>query len=213
MPKIFVISGGPGVGKTSVVNELEKKGFNVLKEAARELSQSDKRFKEKSILEINKKDFQDAILGFQIKQIKELEKNERENNRKNKKINRNSENDDKLGMGSRNDGKLKQEVAFSDRGLGDTFVYYVLASYKIPKDKFEYAKKFRYEKIFILDFLDFYEKDDLRKETIKEAEKIHDDIIKMYEKIGYDSNIITVPFMSVEKRADFILNKISLEEG
>ena len=192
MPKIFVISGGPGVGKTSVVNELEKRSFKILKEAARELTQRDKRFNGKSILEINKKDFQDAIFDFQIKQIKELEnkeleKSERKNNRKNK----------------------KKKIIFSDRGLGDTFVYYELAGYKVPKDKLKYAKKFRYEKIFVLDFLDFYEKDNLRKETIKEAEKIHNEIIKMYKKIGYNSNIITVPFMSVEKRVYFILNKIS----
>ena len=62
--KIFVITGGPGTGKTSVVNELEKKGFRVLREVARWVSENDIRFKGKNILEINKKDFQDAIFDF-----------------------------------------------------------------------------------------------------------------------------------------------------
>lgn len=210
MPKIFVISGGPGVGKTSVINELEKRGFKILKEAAREIILRDKRFREKSIIEINKKDFQDAILDFQIKQIKELEKNKKENNRRNNKININSENDDKFGNVLRNNDKRKHEIVFSDRGLGDTLAYYKLNGLEIPKEKLDKVKKIRYEKIFILDFLDFYEHDDLRKESKEEQKKIHNEIIKMYEKLGHKSKIITVPFMSVEKRAEFILSKINL---
>ena len=70
--KICVISGGPGVGKTSVIEELEKQGFRVLKEGARIVSESDSRFVGKSILEVNKKDFQDAIFEVQKKQIDSL---------------------------------------------------------------------------------------------------------------------------------------------
>lgn len=177
MAKIYVISGGPGTGKTSTINELEKRGYKILKEAAREVSQKDKKFKGKSILEINKKDFQDAIFEFQVKQIGQL-----------KKLN-------------------KKEIIFSDRGFGDTLTYYKLDGLQTPKEKFDYAKKFRYEKIFILDFLNFYEQDNLRKESRKGAEKIHAGIIKTYKELEY--KIINVPFISVEKRVEFILNKIS----
>jgi len=199
MPKIYIISGGPGTGKTSVINELEKRGFKILKEAARELSKTDKRFIGKSVLEVNKKDFQDAIFEFQIKQIKEIEtrKKERENNKFNK-IN-NKREDDK---------ENKNEIVFSDRGIGDTLVYYKINNLKIPKEKLEKTKKIRYKKIFILDFLDFYEHDELRKESKEEQEKIHSKIIKMYENLGYKNKIVIVPFMSIEERADFVLNNL-----
>jgi predicted ATPase len=38
-PNFFVISGGPGAGKTSVLAELEKLGFRYVPEAARQLIQ------------------------------------------------------------------------------------------------------------------------------------------------------------------------------
>jgi len=63
-----VISGGPGTGKTSVINELRNE-FEILEEAARNLGDNDERFKGKSIREIEPQDFQDAIFEEQRKQI------------------------------------------------------------------------------------------------------------------------------------------------
>ena len=171
--KIFVISGGPGVGKTSVINELRKREFKVLIEAAREVSNTDQRFIGKSTLEINKKDFQDAIFDFQKIQLSKL---------------------------------TRGEVVFTDRGFGDILAYYKLADYNIPHEKFEHAKNFKYDKVFILDFIDFYEKDELRQEHLKDQKKIHIEIVNMY--INLDYEIIKVPFRSVEERADFIINLI-----
>ena len=37
MQKIYVITGGPGVGKTTVIEGLEKRGFFVVHECAREV--------------------------------------------------------------------------------------------------------------------------------------------------------------------------------
>ena len=62
---VYTISGGPGFGKTSVINELRKRGYRVLGEASRKVSNTDQRFIGKSILEVNKKDFQNAIFDFQ----------------------------------------------------------------------------------------------------------------------------------------------------
>jgi len=36
-PYFFVISGGPGAGKTTILLELEKLGFNYAPEAARQI--------------------------------------------------------------------------------------------------------------------------------------------------------------------------------
>mgnify|MGYP001581106973 CR=1 FL=1 len=182
MSRKFVIAGGPGTGKTSIINGLEKRGYRILKEAAREISKKDKRFIGKSILEINKKDFQNAILDFQIKQIKELEKIK--------------------------NGEEEKEIIFFDRGLGDTLAYYNLYKLKTTKDKINKIKNIKYEKIFVLDFLNVYKNDKLRKESEEEQEKIHEEIIEMYNKLGYKERIITIPFMSVKKRVNFILNKI-----
>ena len=81
-------------------------------------------------------------------------------------------------------------------------IYYALAGLDIPADKFEYAKKFRYVKVFILDPLDFYEHDDLRQESEEEQKRIHNGIVRMYNKLGY--GVVRVAFMSVEERVGFI---------
>lgn len=174
--KLFIISGGPGTGKTSIINELSKK-FKVLPEAAREVGDNDPHFKGKSIKEINPFDFQKAIFDFQKNEFTNIK--------------------DK-----------NHKIVFSDRGFGDTLAYYKFHNLKIPKDELDYAKKFRYSEVFILDFLNFYEKDALRQENNREQKKIHKLIVDVYKKLGY--NPITVPFMSISERVDFILSKINI---
>ncbi|MEK6819758.1 MAG: ATP-binding protein [Nanoarchaeota archaeon] len=62
---IYFISGGPGFGKTKLVEELFHLGYNVAPEAAREVAENDLRFKGKDIGKIEKKLFQDAIFERQ----------------------------------------------------------------------------------------------------------------------------------------------------
>jgi len=170
--KVYVISGGPGTGKTSVINELGKE-FKILPEAARLLGENDRRFKGKSSEETDKKEFQDAIFEIQKKQIENLK-------------------DDK--------------IVFSDRGIGDTIAYYKINGINVPKEVLDYSKKIRYSGIFIMNSLNFYEKDDFRQETEERQKRIHEEIIKIYKQLGY--KIIFVPFMSVEDRVRFIKERV-----
>ncbi|MEJ2267457.1 MAG: ATP-binding protein [Nanoarchaeota archaeon] len=170
---IYIISGGPGTGKTSTIKELKKRGFKILPEATREIASKDKRFIGKSIKEINMSQFQEEIFN--------LQKNFYLNN-------------------------CSEGIIFSDRGFGDTLAYYKINNLDIPKDKFDYANRFSFAKIFILDFLNFYETDELRMESKREQEIIQNEIIKMYQKLNYKP--IIVPFDSLENRVNFILNKI-----
>jgi len=171
--KIYVISGGPGTGKSETIKKIGERGHNVIEEAARQIANNDERFIGKSINEINQQQFHDAIFALQVDQIEKLSPEDR--------------------------------IFFSDRGLGDTIAYYNVRELKLSEENLEYAKKFRYKKIFILDFLDFYEKDELRTEEKEEQEQIHKSIIDVYTQLGYE--VIIVPFMSVEERVDFILNR------
>ena len=177
--RLFVITGGPGTGKTSVINKLSKK-FKVIPEAAREVGENNIRFKGKSTKEINHYYFQREIFNFQKKEFSKI-------------------------MGKR------KKIIFSDRGFGDTLAYYKFHNLKVPKEEYDYAKKFRFSGVFILDFLDFYEKDKLRQENKKEQKKIHKLIINMYKQLGYEP--IIVPFMNISKRVNFILSKVNISKG
>ena len=171
--KIFVVSGGPGTGKTCTLNELQK-DFRIIPESARAVAESDPRFIGKSIKEINQKDFQEAIFNYERKQFKSVK---------------------------------DEEIVFSDRGLGDTLAYREIHKLGIPKRMLDFAMKFRYSAIFMLDPLKNYEQDSLRMETKEEADAIHAKITKMYEELGY--RIIMVPVLSVKERAKFIRAKIN----
>ena len=147
---VYSISGGPGCGKTTTVKAFEGQYF-ALPEAARMLGDSDARFRGKSIEDIDKKEFQEAIFSTQRRQLENMD----------------------------------DVVTFSDRGLGDTIAYFRLAGLKIPKEIADFAKDFRYARVFILDPLppDLYEKDELRQESYEEAEGIHEEIIKVYKEL------------------------------
>lgn len=173
MLNLYVISGGPSTGKTATINEIKKRGYKVLEEAARNVAETDKRFIGKSIREIDSEKFQNAIFDYQKEELSRLN----------------------------GDGDV-----FLDRGFGDTLAYYKVYGLEVPQDKLGYAKKTRYCKIFILDFLNFYKKDSLRIETKREQEKIQKEIINMYKELGYKP--IIVPFMSIMERVDFILKKL-----
>lgn len=68
------------------------------------------------------------------------------------------------------------------------------------------SKKRRYKKVFLLDQLPIFEKDHVRTEDYNLALKIHDFIYQAYVDLGY--NVVKVPVLSVNKRAEFVLDKI-----
>jgi len=70
---VYVISGGPGTGKTTTINALKTEGFRVLEEAARKVAEE--KFPGKNIKEINPKLFQEEIFKKQRKQLSKI-KNE-----------------------------------------------------------------------------------------------------------------------------------------
>jgi predicted ATPase len=173
MPKIYVLTGGPGTGKTTILNELAKKGFKTFPEAARTISETDDRFKGQSSQGTDVKEFQKAIFELQKEQI----------------------------------GSCDNETIIVDRSFGDSIAYYKIRGIEIPKEFLEYAKKVKYQKIFLCDPLPNYETDTLRQESIEEQKFAHELIIKTYKDLGY--NPIIVPFMSVEDRVNFILSKVN----
>ncbi len=92
---------------------------------------------------------------------------------------------------------------FLDRGIPDSLAYFKYHNFEIPDEILEQSKpkKTKYEIVFFLEPVG-YKCDEVRKESKEEAEKIHKRIYDVYNELGY--NIIKVPFMSVEKRVEFI---------
>ena len=99
----------------------------------------------------------------------------------------------------------ERAVIFLDRAVPDSIAYYMLEGLN-PDDPIHKSRLTRYKKIFLFERLRF-EKDDVRSEDEKIAERLDRLLQKSYEMLDYD--IIRVPVMSVKRRIDFIIQAIS----
>mgnify|MGYP001577015758 CR=1 FL=1 len=174
--KKYVITGGPGTGKSTTIKALSKE-FLTAREAARIVIEQEIKKKGKAHTwkgDVNER--QQKILELQIRLEKEaVEKAER----------------------------LGKDVIFMDRGIPDGTIYYKISKTPLPKNLLDESRKERakYEKIFILEPIK-YEKDYIRMEPKYVAEKMQELIKKTYKGLNYKT--IKVPAMHVKERIKFI---------
>ncbi|MEK7625807.1 MAG: ATP-binding protein [Patescibacteria group bacterium] len=179
MSKIIAIVGGPGTGKTALVRELARRGYHVIEEAARQVI--DEGLANGETIEkirANNERFQRAVLERKIK---------------NENISSNQANDD--------------EFIFSDRGMHETWAYFQTYGMNMDSDLDNMLRTHTYYRVFLLDMLDNYDREDYaRTESRKEAEELHRLTELAYRRYGV--KVDNLPAMSVEKRADYVLDII-----
>lgn len=85
---------------------------------------------------------------------------------------------------------------FLDRAIPDGIGYFEFNKLNVPAEIEHQSTEIKYSVIFVPDFLDAYELRSERRENAADAHKIHDILIKVYAKLGY--NVVIIPAMSVE---------------
>ena len=173
-PKKIVITGGPGTGKTSIIEELLQRNFNCIEEISRQVTLEaqqkgiDQLFLTKPLL------FSDMLLEGRKKQF--FEANE-----------------------------IGKPLTFLDRGIPDVIAYMDYLGTEYPERFIQACENHKYDQVFILaPWQEIYVSDNERYENFGQAVEIHHQLVDTYTKYGY--NLHDVPFGSVEKRTDFILN-------
>ena len=116
------------------------------------------------------------------------------------------------------EGRLKQfheadnhqnQTVFLDRGLPDVLAYMDYFHTEYPIEFVETCQHHRYDQIFVLaPWKDIFVSDSVRYENFEQAELIHKHLLESYKRFGY--NLLDVPFESIEKRADFVLDALNL---
>lgn len=173
----FIFTGGPCCGKTTVIKELQKMGYQVCPEAYSALYRAAK------INGTLEKFCSDMLYQRHLIMQRHLEQESR------------------LDL---------NKPAFLDRSIPDVIFYGNYFNVKMSMDllqkfaehKADYAIVFFFEPVPAV----FYQSTDVRSETRVEALKIHQALLAGY--VQHDFNIIHVPFDSIEKRVDFILDKV-----
>lgn len=181
--KKIVITGGPGTGKTSVINELKNRGYYCFEEIIRTLTTEAKKESNASLHISNPIAFVNDPYHFNTRLL-----NGRVEQFVQSKV-------------------LNHEKSFFDRGIPDVLAYMDFFDQPYDDVFIDACTIHKYTHIFILPpWEDIYTSDNERFETFDEAVKIHDCLVKIYDQLGYDIN--NVPFGSISERTNFIIENI-----
>ena len=174
----IVITGGPGTGKSSIINELVKREYTCFEEVSRQVTLDarkdgiDQLFLTKPLL------FSELLLEARTKQFHDAE-------------------------------SLEIDLVFLDRGLPDVIAYMDYFKSDYPKHFVDTCEKHGYDNVFVLaPWQEIFVSDSERYENFDQAVEIHHALLDTYKRFGYQ--LIDVPFDSIEKRADFIIDTLNL---
>jgi predicted ATPase len=167
-----VITGAPCSGKTSVIKELERRGYKVVHETARAfIDQQLAAGRRLDEIKADEPAFENHILNAKLVIESSLPPN---------------------------------ETIFLDRGIPDSIAYFKLAGLN-PDSPLRESNRLRYRRVFFFEKLGFL-KDRVRCEDESTADRLHRLIAESYRRLEYE--MIPVPVLSIEQRADFILDRL-----
>jgi Predicted ATPase len=174
----YTITGGPGVGKTAIIEELSRLGFSVADEDARRIIKEQMEINGEGLPWRNKARYAELMLDASVETYQKI-----------KSI-------------------LQSEKVFFDRGILDTICYMNMENIPVTSEEQKVISAHPYsQKVFILPpWEEIYETDNERKQTWQEAIYTFDVMKQTYTAYGYD--VIEVPKGSIENRCAFILNHI-----
>lgn len=175
----YVITGGPGVGKTTLLEELKRRNYEIVPEVARELIKEQQKDNGKALPWKNKNLYKEMMFDRSISSFEEIDRTTN-----------------------------KKELIFFDRGFLDSICYANIIQSETSDLMKSYAESWRYNKnVFMLPpWQEIYETYNERKQDWKEAVLTFEKMSETYRNYGYE--IIEIPKKSVSERADFVLGFI-----
>ncbi|WP_245916184.1 AAA family ATPase [Aureicoccus marinus] len=183
----IAISGGPGTGKTCLIDNLIDKGYHCFPEIIRTFTEQLKKETAQEEQQINPLTFSKDPLHFNTLLLEGRSAQWKE---------------------AENTGK---ELCFFDRSVIDVLGYMDHFEQEYPNHFIDAAETLRYDTVFLLPpWQGIYVQDDQRLEPFEEAERIHVSLLASYQHFGYAP--LFVPTGTIEERIEFILRAIATKE-
>jgi len=181
--KKVVITGGPGTGKTSVIQHLAETGFTCVPEIIRTMTEAAKLNDNKNEVATNPLAFVDDPMAFNRKLLE---------GRKQQYLHASKED---------------QDLIFFDRGIPDILAYMDYFKQVYSEEYIHACNSYRYDMAIILPpWKEIYSSDSSRLENFREATEIHEHLLATYNRFHYDP--IFIPKGSVAERVSCILELI-----
>lgn len=176
--KKIVITGGPGSGKSSIINELKRRDYICFDEISRQVTLEARKKGIEQLFLTEPLLFSELLLKGRLKQFHDAE-------------------------------QYTGKSIFLDRGLPDVLAYLDYFDTEYPHEFLETCQDKRYDHVFILaPWQEIFITDGERYENFEQAERIHEELLKSY--LNFNYHLVDVPFESIEKRTDFILDALNL---
>ncbi|HTG55996.1 MAG TPA: AAA family ATPase [Niabella sp.] len=175
----YIITGGPGVGKTTLLNELGKRGFTIIPEEARRIIQEQVATNGEGLPWGNKELYARLMLEESRQSYQRVE----------------------------TDLSASKPVFF-DRGIVDAVCYMIMEDIPVTKKINKWVRTSSYNsRVFMLPpWREIYQTDKERKQTWAEAVRTYEAMKDVYTSYGY--HVTDIPKGTVANRADFILEQI-----
>ncbi|MCL6220698.1 AAA family ATPase [Zunongwangia pacifica] len=177
----YVITGGPGVGKTTLLTELQNRGYPVVPEIARQLIKEQQHANGDALPWKNKERYKQLMFDRSVESYANTEKKDHQD-----------------------------QPVFFDRSFLDPLCYAQLIDSPISQEMQSYAQNWKYNpKVFMLPpWQEIYQTDAERQQDWEEVLLTHSKMKETYTNYGYQ--IIEVPKTTPKTRADFVLEGIGV---
>jgi predicted ATPase len=173
----FVLTGGPGSGKSTLIEALAAAGFRTAPEAGRAVIRDQEAIAGRALPWV------DPLLFAEMMLARDLQ--------------------------SYADHAGHAGPVFFDRGIPDVIGYVTLVGLPVPDHMRKAAALYRYNaRVFICPpWPEIFTQDRERRQTLKEAERTYEAMIRTYADCGY--RLIEVPCAEVTERRQFVLGAMS----
>jgi predicted ATPase len=183
VPPFYVITGGPGTGKTTLLAELARRGHTCVPEDARAVIQEQVAGNGQALPWADAPAFAELLMQRSISTWIST-------------WNRFAS--------AQPAAPVYQAPVYFDRGVGDAFTCADIVGHALPVHLREQARACCYRNpVFLAPYWPaIYTIDTERRQTIEEAERTEHAVVKTYTDLGYE--IMRLPLASPAERADFI---------
>ena len=180
IPNFYVITGGPGSGKTTVLAELMRLGHRCIPEDARAVIQEQVASGGHALPWADALRFADLLMKRSIATYRAQ-------------------------AAAWQAANGAQAPIYFDRGIGDAFTCADLIGHTLSDPLIEQAKRHRYrDPVFLAPWWpEIYTTDSERRQNREEAERTEHAVVKTYTALGY--RIVRLPLIPPAERAEFIL--------